>query len=227
METRRGTSLIDIREFLKAEGARVEPWAAPETAVDRLYDLLEDRARDERFWLRLKGLVSRLDDRRFDASRLDRGELLGGATLDRLLDDLQHGVAARGPRSGPVRRWLGSALSSSAMLGFLLLGAAVGCDDGGGDAGPRTCEEDVEQFAIPADEQAVYCELFDIIQGSSLSESDKADLLDCLPGIDATWREWMLEYLQEATAEEIAEYLETMLDPCNECGEWTDDCDAH
>lgn len=226
MNPRQGTSLLDIREFLRAEGARTKPWELAATAVDSLYDLLELRSDDDAFWRRLKDLTRRLEDRRFDAARLCRGELLGGATLDRLLDELKRGVGDQGPRPGPVRRWIGTALGSSALLGFMLLGTAFGCDDDE-SSGPRVCADEVEEFGIPAGEQGVYCELFDIIQNSNLSQSDKDDLLDCLPGIDEYWREWMLEFLQGATPEEIADYLEDLLNPCAECGEWTDDCDAH
>lgn len=226
MESTTVTSLIDIREFLKGEGAATKPWLGAESVVDSLYALLRNRTEDSAFWSRLKDLTRRLEDHRVGSSKLRAGEVLGGVTIDRLIDDLRHGVSAGGPPLGPVRRWVGSALCSSALLGFMVLGTALGCDDGG-DEEERTCEGDVAKHGVAEGEQADYCALFDIIQGSDLSAADKEELLDCLPGIDSEAREWWLEYLQNASAQEIADYLEGMLSPCNVCGEWIDDCSAH
>jgi len=240
-DTVKTTTLIEIRDFLATEGCAPPPWGPPERAVDALYRLLRERRGDDRFWADLAELTRRLDDRRFDPAPLS--EVLGATELDRLIADLRRSLDGAGAKPSALA-WIGSAASASALVAFLLLGAAAGCDNGPSD-GDGDVDADVEPDAdvVPdaeADAEAeepcaeavargytgevarVYCDLIEVIQGSTVAAGVKTDLLACLPELDAALRASLIEQFATMNDTDLATYLTGMFDPGEPCFE-----DAH
>jgi hypothetical protein len=217
------TSLLEIRRFLEAEKAAPSPWAEPKESLESLYALLAARRDDPIFWSRLHKLVERLEDHRVDLSRLAHSEAFGHATVERLLDDLRADLQEdAGAAKLSWRQALAGSLRATSLAAFLLLGAATAaaCDDAAAEGG--LCSEATENGISGADGE-VYCDLVDIINGSSLSSDAKADLLDCLPSLDAAYREVLLDAFQSMSDAEISGQLQEMLNPCGECN----DTDCH
>jgi hypothetical protein len=218
------TTLQQIRDFLRRENAAPPPWTRPEGSVEALYDLLRLRRDDERFWASLKDLASRLEDRRFDAARLGACEVLGHATLDRLLDDLRASLDAPGKPRLPD--WLRSGVSAAALMAFLVLGTATACapaDPAGTEDG--TCGEAIAN-SIPAGEAGTYCELVEIIKAAAITAETKQILLDCLPDLDAAYREELLDQFVNSTDEQIASILDAMTSLHGTCDDGSSDVDA-
>jgi hypothetical protein len=222
----RTSSLTEIRDFLRSQQVAAPPWSAPPLAVEALYALLERRRDDGAFWARLKDLAARLDDRRFRASLLGQADVLGGATLDRLLDDLRDGIGLTSRRGSAPR-----GLAAPALLAFLVLGAAAGCDtvvesdESGTDTG-RSCEDEASDLGMSAHETDVYCELVDLVKGADIPSEERDVLLDCLPGLDAAYRESLLDSWKGASEEGLLAMLDELAGPCSECT-WEEDCDDH
>ena len=230
------TSLLEIRNFLEAERAAPEAWAAPEASLESLYALLVERRDDALFWSRLRLLALRLEDHRVDLGRLRHSEALGYATVDKLLTDLRadlHAIAP--PAAVSWKRVLSGSLRATSLAAFLLLGtAAASCDDGdpydtGGDASADTgsdtdtslCAEAVAE-GISGDDGQAYCDLVDIINAASLTGEQRAALLDCLPNLDAAYRETLLEAFASMSDTEIATHLQQMLGAGGVCYEDTE-----
>jgi hypothetical protein len=216
------TSLLEIRRFLEAEKAMPAPWAEPDESLESLYALLVARKDDPRFWSRLQELVQRLEDHRVDLSRLENSEAFGYATVEKLLADLRtdlHQNDGTAPLSW--KKALSLSLRATSLAAFLLLGTATAaCGDDSASGGP--CAEATEN-GVTGDDAVVYCDLVDVINGSDLSGEEKADLLDCLPDIDAEYRQSLLDSFQTMNDAEISAYLQDMLNPCGECN----DTDCH
>jgi hypothetical protein len=218
------TSLLEIRSFLCAERAALPPWAAPEESLASLYALLVDRRDDTLFWTRLRRLALRLEDRRVDLERMRHSEALGYATMDGLLTDLRADLRAMSPH--PAISWkrvLQGSLRATSLAAFLLLGTATAscadddpAADGGGGSGDTDdtdtalCQEASDQ-GITGDDGQTYCDLVDIINGASLTGEQRASLLDCLPNLDAAYRESLLEAFDTMSDAQIAAHLEQML----------------
>ena len=214
------TSLLEVRRFLESEEAAPSPWAEPRESLDSLYALLVARRDDAPFWSRLEDLILRLEDRRVDIARLGNSEALGYATVSRLLADLRADLHENdGSASLPWKRLLSSSLRATSLAAFLLLGtASASCGD---DDSNGPCSE-ADENGVTGYDADVYCDLVDIINGSDLSSYEKAGLLDCLPELDAAYREELLEAFQSMDEATIAEMLSAVLD-----GVCYDDTDAH
>jgi hypothetical protein len=155
-----------------------------------------------------------------DLSRLGSCEAFGYATVDKLLDDLRADL--RGNTASVPVSWktaLSSSLRATSLAAFLLLGTvAASCsDDGGGPCGEATAN------GVTGDNAVVYCDLVDVINDSGLSGADKTALLDCLPSLDAAYRQQLLDSFQSMDDAAISAYLQDMLIPCGECN----DTDCH
>ena len=231
-ETIGTTSLIEIRDFLGAHQCAPAPWENPKNVIDRFYTALCEKRNDERFWAGLKDLMNRLEDRRFDAAAMRGSEALHDATMEKLLDDLR---AALDPGGGVrLRTWLNKSLGATAILAFLLLGTSLGCFGGNGNDDSASVAASDDDFAVDDDssitddeaaceeaadngvtgvDSVVYCDLVDIIMTADISNSTKTELLDCLPGLGAEYREYLLELFQspDMTDQDIADYLEQMM----------------
>jgi hypothetical protein len=220
------TTLIEIRDFLKRSGHAPAPWATPEAAVEQLYETLSRRRDDELFWADLKDLAARLEDRRFTPPRIPGSQALGVAVTDGLLRELQVSLPPTNGTRRPLGDWIRSRLSAAALTGFLMLGAATACDDGGDG---ESCSDDPADHGIEGEGATVYNALVDVINESELAHSDKCLLYECLPELDAPFREMMLEEFQTMSDEDLALSLDGLVDGCEELmdeDEDTDD-DAH
>jgi hypothetical protein len=204
------TSLGTIREFLAGHGCAPAPWATPKEVVSALHKSLKERRSDEAFWADLKNLAVRLEDRRFNETALRGSDALGGSTVDGLIEDLRTSLGDGSGNGGGAnfKRWLGHSVGATALLAFLLLGTVIACgDDDDDDSSSAVCAEaDAEGFE--GDEADVYCELIEIIETSDIDETLKDELLECLPGLDATSREGLLDSFEGMTDDQIAEELD-------------------
>ena len=248
METQGGrtTTLGTIRSFLRAERREPPPWAPPTRAVDELYALLRERRDDDLFWARLRDLAERLQDHRFSSEALARAEAIDGNTVDRLLDDLRASLDGNEEQRRTLKDWLGSAISGAALAGFLLLGSATACEEGDDDTGADSdadsdsdsdSDSDTDNYdtcaaaiteGFTGETAEVYCDLIVIINDADISASDKQELLDCLPELDADYRQWLLEHFDTLTEQQIADYLEDMVGPYGLCSSGSDsDTDTH
>jgi hypothetical protein len=228
------SSLYEIREFLYRENCAPPPWVAPESAVEALYALLSERRGDDRFWSELKELTTRLADRRFDPSHFGSCDVLSHVTVDRLIDDLR---AELGNQSGDcsgrsLGHWLCNTVGAAALAGFLLLGTAVGCDDGGGgessdneSQGGALCVDAVTAQVEGADGE-IFCELVNIVNTSALSDQTRSVLLDCLPDLDAMYRAQLLETFETMADPDLADYLTSMASSTGVCGDPGGDSDT-
>lgn len=217
------TSLMEIRRFLEAEKAAPPPWAAPQSNVEALYALLEEKRDDDLFWHRLRSLVQRIEDSRVDLVRLGFCEALGYSTVEKMLADLRADLrVGRDATSKPWKQAIASSLRATALAGFLLLGvASAACDD-------ELCDE-ADYAGISGEDGQTYCELVDIIESSSLSSGDKRDMLDCLPELDASYREQLLATFQRLDDGEVASELRDVLesDTCYYYDPYEDDDGGH
>jgi hypothetical protein len=218
------TSLLEVRRFLEAEKAAPAPWAEPGESLESLYALLVARKDDPLFWSRLQDLACRLEDRRADPARLARSEAFGYATVEKLLVDLRADL--RRENGAAPLSWktvLAGSLRATSLAAFLVLGtAAASCGDDDATDSDGLCDE-ASDNGVSGEEGTAYCDLVDIINGSGLSSDEKADLLDCLPSLDAEYRESLLNAFQSMSDAEISDQLQEMLNPCGECN----DTDCH
>ena len=211
-EEARTTSLMEIREFLGNHQYDAAPWDNQKRVVDQLYDALNEKRDDLLFWTDLKSLVRRLEDRRFDQTIFSNSTAFQNATLDQLLDDLRRSLGdgdggSSGGNNSDIKRWAKKSISATALFSFLLLGVAVGCnEDDGDDKDSALCAE-AEDERLTGQEGEVFCDLVDIIRNADIPSVTKMELLECLPELDATYREEILEMFQSMTDQEIADYL--------------------
>lgn len=225
---KRTTSLIDIRKFLRAHGTDLPPWEKPKRVLESLYADLRNKRNDNRFWTDLRQLMRDLEDHRFDPEALRGSETLKDATLDTIIQDLRAELEGA-PSKGGIGKWIAGSVTGSALLGFLLLGYSVGCYGGSDDDDDKNYCLDAEENDIPDSEADTYCELVAYIYAADISDEDRATLLDCLPGLDAGYREALVEQFQDLNDEQIAVVLESMLDNGILCSDdsdddyWTDD----
>jgi hypothetical protein len=132
----------EVRAFLVAQGASLEPWSGLDETTLELYQLLARRRGDPSFWPPLARLLRSVVDAALDPDRSTRlaapeAELLRSWDIERLVDGLRAalpapegvGVEEGEPAiPGAVARYLSRA-SSAVLGGFLLLGLAAsgGC----------------------------------------------------------------------------------------------------
>ncbi|HPQ68104.1 MAG TPA: hypothetical protein PKW95_03175 [bacterium] len=248
-DQRTTTSLIELRNFLRARNCAPAPWAGPEHVIETLYASLRNKQNDETFWAELKELVDRLEDERFRPQALAGARVLPDDSLERLIDDLRRSLRANGNGNGHrvgLKKWLGHSACATALLAFLVLGTAVTLGDNGtsraasiqdqelvdealftADDEPIFADEvaaivdeeseplDAEEAAILEEELFEYdtevaIDLLDIISFADVPNQVRQDLLDCLPELDATYREALLEKFQYMNDAELANYLEAM-----------------
>jgi hypothetical protein len=236
------TSLMEIRRFLTEEKAAPAPWAAPQTSVESLYALLVARRDDAVFWSRLRILAMRLEDNRVNLSRIRHSEALGYATVDKLLSDLRADLlSVNGPARISWKQVLSGSLRATSLAAFLLLGTATascGDDDDGGNAGDASADTDTDTDTdadggtalcdeaiaeeLVGEEGQVFCDLVEIVNSADLSGEQRAALLDCLPNLDAAFRETLLETFESMSDTEIAAHLSQMLGSGGICYEDTE-----
>jgi hypothetical protein len=192
-------ALILIRSFLRGHGIAPRPWATYREVIDRLYGLLWSRRNDEPFWAQIRELVERLDASHFDLQRWRRTQVIPDATVDQLLIDLRSRLNSLGESTPGAIRWYG-ALGGSGLLVFLLLGTAVACND--------PCDERAAEQGI--EDPDVYCDLVYLINDADIPWTVRANLLDCLPQLDAEDRAYYLKQFETAPDEELARLLENL-----------------
>ncbi|MBZ0271076.1 hypothetical protein K8I61_03505 [bacterium] len=249
MRDQRTTSLIDIRDFLRAHDAAPPPWESADAVVEHLFVLLRERADDDAFWRDLKMLLARLEDRRFDSTALANASALGVTNLDAVIDRLRAELGTLNGSPSGVRAFFAGPLGGAAILGFLLMATSYSCFSGDGDGDGTNDVSDDDAF--PADDDAndddaftnkdceradwydytgreadVFCELVAIVERAEISSSDRSDILACLPDLGGAYREELLDAFQDMSDERLADYLEGMLQYGGECYEeqdWWDD----
>lgn len=231
MNKQRGnTTLHEIRQYLNTCGCAPPPWSDARTQVDALYALLREKRGDDRFWKGLSGLAVRLEDARVSPALIQGTEVLGGARVDQLIDDLRASLPVNGDGPRDTRAWTASSIGITALAAFALLGTSLGCEPlGPGGSGSsyqydnldEACSEAVDAGIDDVDEAEVYCEIVDIIDSSDVGANLKASLLDCLPEYAADEREDLLDAFLNATDDELVELLEDMAwsSPCYEGGD--------
>ena len=223
-EESKTTSLMEVREFLGDHHYQTAPWDSQKRVVDQLYGALNEKKDDQPFWTDLKSLVSRLEDRRFDRTIFSNSTAFQNATLDQLLDDLRRSLGdgeggSGGGNGSSVKRWAKRSISATALFSFLLLGVAIGCNE---DDDGTICS-DAEEEGLSGQDAEVYCDLVDIIKSADISNSTKEHMLNCLPYLDAAFREEILEMFESMTDQEIAEYLINDTLFCDNGGDNDDD----
>ncbi|MCP4604598.1 MAG: hypothetical protein GY847_29430 [Proteobacteria bacterium] len=226
------TSLIEVREFLMKEGYGPTPWSPPKSVIDSLYTVLNTRKDDDSFWSELSGLTRHLEDRRFHPLRLDGLEVLDGKAVDKLIGDLRYSLPGGNGKGPSLKNWIQSSVSVTALSGFLLLGTAMGCDgptessNGDTDTGTEEglCQEAKDEDISEA-EGEIYCDLVSLIKQANITNDEKGIMFDCLPGLDAAYREELLTTFQSLSDDDLAEELEWMAMPCGDCD--PDDWDCH
>jgi len=220
------TTLHDIRTFLATHGQHVEAWSPSNKPLDALVGLLAERRDDERFWRDLSGLTRRIENERVNPSVFAGCEALGGGDVDRLLRELREAMPADSD-TGPVatRSWAAT-LNATALAGFVLLGAMVGCDDPVQE-GEGACEAAEVYDIVGEDEQEVFCELVAIIDDSSSSDWVYETLMECIPTLSEDLRSSLLDDFLEASDDELASLLEELAysPACDD--DWDDNYNDH
>jgi len=223
LETRtKTTSLTEIREFLSRGGCAPTPWSSADAAVEHLYEVLRRQRGEESFWCDLRDLTNRLEDRRFRPSKLGGSGTLGPAVTESLLAELRASLPPVNGSPHPFGGWLRSKVSAGALAGFLLLGTAAACSDGDG-----LCRDDAESHGLMGEEATVYNALVGIVNESSLTLDERCTIYECLPDLDATYREGLLQEWQTLDEDEISWRIDTLLSLCEveeDDDDW-DDCD--
>ena len=214
------TSLIEIRDFLHREGCAPAPWSTSGSALERLYDTLRQRQGDELFWSDLRDLTTRLEDRRFTPSRARGWQALGTAVTENLLDELRAGLPPVNGAPHPIREWIRSRVSAAALAGFLLLGTATACTDD-----DNQCRDEAEAHGLTGEEATVYSALVDFVDGSDLSLDERCAIFECLPDLDASYREGLLEQWQTMDDDQLGWRLDSLLNLCDYDDGDDDDCD--
>ncbi len=219
------TSLMEIRTFLEARGCAPAPWTTPEAALEALHAQLRKHHTDDDFWCQLKELSRRLDERCFDPRALPELEVLGSATVDRLLDDLRSSLE-RDPGPSAWKRWLRPGAGFAATVAFLMLGVSISCDNNAPAQGYDNftvdtwdCQQAADADNITGEDRTRLCELGDYVQTSDAYENDKWRVLQCLPDLDAAYRESLLQSFQTASATELNEMLGQLVNEEWRCGD--------
>jgi hypothetical protein len=220
------TALHDIRSFLATHGQVVPAWSPADEPLQALYSLLQQRRHDDAFWRDAAGLARRIESTRIRPATVSGLEAIAGGDLDKLIADLRASVpeTADAPRS--MRSWAAT-LNATALAGFVLLGAAVGCDGPlAGGNGNAQCDEAAE-YDIDADEQDVFCELMSIVDDSAHDDWVVDTLRECLPDLGSDVRDELLDAFLDASDDELANILEGLaLSP--ECDDdWDDNYNDH
>lgn len=204
------TVLHDIRSFLDTHGHPVPAWSPAQTPLEALYRLLRDRRGDDALWSDLNALTRAVAE-----ARLRPDHALDAADVSDLLAELRHALEESPGRDPlPLRRWAATA-PIAALSGFLLLGAAMGCTTPGNDddddddsaVAEQACQEAIDH-EIPQAEQDVFCQLVDLIEGASVGDGTREQLMECLPELSAEQREELLDAFVAASDEELAGLLE-------------------
>ncbi len=222
------TTLQEIRRFLAAHSEAQAPWSSSGETLQALYNVLHRHREEDRFWQDLGALVRRLEDRGVHPSLIQGREAYDHRAMDSLLVDLREALPRGDETAGSVSSWARSSLMAPALAAFTLLGVAAGCtvpmtsgDDDDNDATPVELCDQAEALGYGEEEGQVYCELLEIIDGSSASKSDKIDVIDCLETLSSIRREELLTQFQTATEEELATLLD-QLAASEECDDWDD-----
>ena len=217
-------TLHDIRSFLATHGRDVPAWSPSSKPFDALVGLLAERRDDERFWQDLAALTRRIENQRVRPSAF--AGVLGGGEVDRLLRELREAMPTE-PDTAPVstRSWAAT-LNASALAGFILLGAMVGCDDPV-PPGEGACEAAENYDIVGVDEQEVFCELAAIIDESSASDWVRDTLMECLPELSADDRADLLDGFLDASDDELAVLLENLAFSPTCDDDWDDNYNDH
>ena len=193
MTTQSIARLHDIRRFLSPYGQDPHPWAPSEDALDRLYQILQEREGDDAFWRDLAGLVRRLEDRGVNPVILAGSEVVGRDAADALVQDLRAALRLSGVGSGGRAAFARNCRRPTPLAGFMLLGLAVACKD---KEPEELCAEAQEQ-GLSEDDGQVYCDLVDMIDAADLSDSERERLMECLPEMSASeWEELLSDWSQ-------------------------------
>ncbi len=218
------TSLQQVRTFLVQQDAAPPAWSPGAATVQALYDLLQERRDDPSFWGALEGLLERIEDARLRPDLIAGAETLDGATVGELLTALRQSLPKRGPASAGVGVWA-SGLRGRALAAFLLLGTAVGCPT----AGPGDECSEADGLGLENMDADVFCDLVEIVQGSSASQATQDELLDCLRGLTTSRRETLLATFLDLSGDALADALEDLAlsEECSDVGDDDDDDDDH
>ena len=225
------TSLHDIRRFLSRHGHGAQPWNSSGEALDQLVGLLQDRAQDQTFWKDLSELVHRLEDRRVSSALLSKHDVVSPEAVDALITAIQEALGPQDDRHSSRTAYARTCKTASSMAGFLLLGMAVACgsddaDDTGkdDDAGSTEICAEAEEHGIGVDASEIFCELVDMIEAADLNQTERDDLMDCLP--EMSEEEWadMLSDWSSMSDDEVRYEMRVL--SWTDC-ETRDDSDLH
>lgn len=210
------TNLHDVRRFLADQSAGTAPWTPSGATVDALLTLLRERRHDEAFWVELRGLLERLEDSRVRPELIQGAEVLGGAAVGKLLATLRDALPEN---DAPAGSWIRGASAAHVLAALLLLGTA-GCAPmlgaGGAPGVDGECSQ-AQELALDEEDTDVYCELVDLVEDADVSTSVRADVLDCLPSLSATYREYLVNQFRTYSDVELADALQDLA--------WSDECD--
>lgn len=220
------STLHDIRTFLATHGHDVPAWSPSSEPLDALVDVLADRRNDERFWQDLAALTRRIENQRVHPAAFAGCEALGGGDVDRLLRELREAMPTASDTAPVSTRSWAATLNATALAGFILLGAMVGCEDPVPE-GEGACEAVETYDIVGADEQEVFCELAAIIDESSASDWVRDTLMECLPTMSADDREDLLDGFFDASDEQLAAMLEDLAFSPTCDDDWDDNYNDH
>jgi len=202
-----------IRRFLDDVGEKVPPWTDVDGTMDALWGILQARQDDPRFWARLEALVESLR-RDVEAGRRSglpdaHAEILDEKRVGDLMARLRQAVrrSARDAAPGAMRRFT-RGLAAPIMGCVMLLGtafAAAGCEEKKTDAQAK-----LEAY----------------VDDSSLAQGEKDELKTCFRGLSEQRKDELVDLFKTQSAEEIAAYLEGLLQPGGECFQTPADADT-
>jgi len=200
-----------VRLFLDDVGEKVPPWTDVDGTMDALWGILQARQDDPRFWARLEALVESLR-RDVEAGRRSglpdaQAEILDEKRVGDLVARLRQAVrhSSRDAAPGAMRRFT-RGLAAPIMGCVMLLGAAfaaVGCEENKTDAQAK-----LEAY----------------VDDSSLTQGEKDELKTCFRGLSEQRKDELVDLFKTRSPEEIAAYLEGLLQPGGEC--YTSQADA-
>jgi hypothetical protein len=211
MTTQPVTNLHDIRRFLSTYGQGPQPWASSEEALDKLYRILLKHEADDGFWRNLAGLVRRLEDRGVRPAILAGSDVVGREAGDALVQALRAALGRAGVRPGGRAAFARSCRTATPLAGFMLLGLAVACKED--KASDEQCAE-AEELGLSEDDGQIYCELVDMIDAADLSDTQREDLMECLPDMSAAEWEELLSDWSEMSDSDVEDEMQTL--------SWTD-----
>ena len=212
------TNLHDIRRFLSTYGQGPQPWASSEEALDKLYRILLEHQADDGFWRNLAGLVRRLEDRGVRPAILAGSDVVGREAADALVQALRAALGRAGVRLGGRAAFARSCRTATPLAGFMLLGLAVACKDKEKDKendneSEELCAE-AEDLGLSEDDGQIYCELVDMIDAADLRDSEREDLMECLPDMSAAEWEELLSDWSEMSDSDVEDEMQAL--------SWTD-----